>query len=146
MNTLVPLFTAPAFVTPVPIFLVPALVTLAPILVGLGVSRFGGRWAHAVVLAVIVGISLALGVATFSQHSSEVSASRALGGSVIAGALGGLLPLTAYFELGYRVRSRIVLIVCWLVSVVPFYYYAIVLVLLVAAQTNCTPDQYECPV
>jgi hypothetical protein len=158
MDTPVQISTAPASAMPMPtllaialipslaFLLAPALVTLVPILVGVIIRSLRLRWAHAVVLIAIAALSLALGVAAFAQHSSEVRAARALAGAAIAGVLGSLVPLAVYFELGYRTRSKIVTVVCWLVSVIPFYYYAIILVLTVADLTNCRPGQYECPV
>jgi hypothetical protein len=151
------------------VMLLPSLVvSTVPILAGMGAARLAGRphlapagqtrhatlratWllarrrAHPIALLCIAALSAALGYATFTGHSSEVSASQALLGAVIAGLFGAALPLAVYFELGYWVRSRAALVICWLAGAIPLFWYAVIVFLMVTAKIDCRPEQYECP-
>jgi hypothetical protein len=109
-------------------------------------ARQARRRAHLVALTAIATVSLTIAAATLSGHVSGRSFWEAMVGAMIAGVFGSAIPLTAYFELGYRVRSRVALTCCWLLGALPLSIYLIVVTFIVVAQTRCAPHQYECPV
>jgi hypothetical protein len=129
------------------LILLPSLVVSAiPILAGICMAHLARRRAHAIALAGIATLSLMIGAGTLAGHASNVSVPEALIGAMIAGVFGSAIPLTVYFELGYRVRSRVALVCCWLIGTVPLSFYVIIVLFIVVAQTRCAPNQYECPV
>jgi hypothetical protein len=128
------------------IFLPSLLVSTIPIVAGSYTARLAKRKAHMIALTAIAIVSLAIAAGTLAGHVSGLSFWEATIGALIAGAFGSALPLTAYFELGYRLRSRAALACCWLIGAVPLSVYLIVVIFMVAAQTRCAPNQYECPV
>lgn len=127
--------------------LLPALVASAiPLAAGIGLARLARRKVHAIALTVIAALSLVFGGWVFSEHTGNVSVGRALTGAMIAAVFLGAIPLTVYFELGYRVRSRFALLCCWVIGSGSLYFYAIILLLVVVTQVQCAPHQYECPI
>lgn len=123
-----------------------AAISSAPVLAGRLVARRGIRRGHLAALVVIATASLAIGVWAYAEHFPEVPDSRALVGGVLAAVFVGLLPLTAYFEIGFWVRSRIALLIVVAVTAVPLLCYGFVVLLIVSSFTNCTAGQYECPI
>jgi hypothetical protein len=122
------------------------LVSAIPIVAGICTARLARPRTHAIALAGIATLSLMIAAGTLAGHASDVSVSEALIGAMIAGVFGSAIPLTVYFELGYRVRSRVALACCWLISAVPLSFYVFIVLFIVVAQTRCAPHQYECPV
>lgn len=116
-----------------------------PLTAGRLTARLGG-WAHACALAVILALSAGIGTGAYLQHASEVPPSRAQIGAAVAAVFAGLLPLLAYFEVGYWLRSRIALALIAISTAVPLLYYGFVAAFAVADLTNCTAGQYECPI
>jgi hypothetical protein len=100
------------------------------------------RWAPA---ALVVLISAALGLLAYLSRAPDVSGSRALDGAAIALAASAI-PLSMYYTLGRLIRRAMAVLVVWLLSLLPLYYYAIFAVIVVASWAQCTPGQYECPV
>jgi hypothetical protein len=90
-------------------------------------------------------ISVAIGVLVYIGHALDVSSNQALHGAVIA-LLASALALGIYWALGRFVRQRAMLVVVWVASLVPLYYYAFFAWIAVAAYTQCGPQAYECPV
>jgi len=126
--------------------LVPALVASAiPMAFGIYLARRAGRRVHITGLALIATLSVIFGALVFFEHASDVSVGRALIGAAIAAVFAGVIPLTVYFELGYRLGSRFALLCCWVIGAGPLYFYGIILLLIIVTQTQCTPHQYECP-
>jgi len=127
--------------------LLPALLASAiPIAAGISSARLARRRVQAIALTVIATLSLIFGAWVFSEHAGDVSVGRALIGATIAAVFVGAIPLTVYFELGYRLRSRFALLCCWVIGAGPLYFYAIILLFAVVAMTQCRPNQYECPI
>jgi hypothetical protein len=129
------------------LILLPSLLASAiPIVAGIYTARRARRRAHVIALTGIATLSFIIGVGTLAGHASGVSLPEAIIGAIIAGVFGSAAPLTVYFELGYRVRSRVALVCCWVIGAAPLAVYATIVLFIVAAQTHCAPNQYECPV
>ena len=109
---------------------------------GMSVSRVAGqRWISA---ALVAAISVALGVLSYAGHAPDVSRSQALDGAAIA-LLASAPPLGMYWALGRLVRRLPSLVVGWIASLVPLYFYAFLALVIVAGHTQCGPEAYECP-
>jgi hypothetical protein len=97
----------------------------------------------------IIGIAIfsaVFGASTFGVNVEEAGFGRALLGALIAAFLVGVVPVAIYFELGYRIRSRAGLAVCWVITVAPLVVYLALALFLVARIGGCAPMQYECPI
>src|SRR5947209_2151868 len=134
MNPLAIVFTRTAFET------VPGLASL--VVTGSAwaaarSSRRAVRWsAGALVLALVAAAGMA-----YLTRAVDVSSAQALRGALIA-ALGSAVALSGYYAAGRLIRRAIVVLVLWLAGLVPLYYYAFLLFVLVAAATQCAPGAY----
>jgi hypothetical protein len=90
-------------------------------------------------------ISALLALWSYLARAYDVTDGRALAGAVIA-VLGSALPLSVYHLAGRHIKRPVVLAACWLISLIPLYYYSFFVGLAVAAYTQCAPGQYECPI
>jgi hypothetical protein len=122
------------------------LVSAIPLAAGSYAARLTRRRAHLIALTGIAILSLAIAAETLSDRVGGRSFWEAILGATIAGIFGVAMPLTTYFELGYRVRSRAALACCWLLGALPLSVYLFVVSFIVVAQIRCAPHQYECPV
>lgn len=98
------------------------------------------RWIPA---ALVVSISAALGALAYAGHAPEVSAGQAVHGAVIA-LLASALALSVYWALGRFVRQLAMLIVVWVASLVPLYFYAFFALIIALTYTQCGPGNSGC--
>jgi hypothetical protein len=113
-----------------------------PVLLGRVLAHRGGRRAHLLALLGVIAISGAIAVYMFGTRAGGVPDSRALTGASIALLFLGLAPLTFYIELGYRTRSRIVVALCWALSLAPLAVYAFFVWLEIYGYVDCTAAEY----
>lgn len=93
--------------------------------------------------ALVVSISVALGALAYAGHASYVSSGRAVHGAVIA-VLASALALSLYWGLGRVVRQLAMLIVVWVASLVPLYFYAFFALVFALTYTQCGPGNPGC--
>jgi hypothetical protein len=92
-------------------------------------------------LAALIGVTI--GVVVYSGHAADVSTGRALGGALVA-FVASALPLGLYWAMGRLVRRLVVLVVAWVASLAPLYYYALFAVLITYSLTQCGATTSEC--
>src|SRR6185437_2345043 len=88
-------------------------------------------------------ISVTLGVLAYTGHALDVSSDQALHGAVIA-LLASALALGIYWALGRFVRQLAMLVVVWVASLVPLYFYAFFALIIVLRNTQCRPGNPGC--
>lgn len=127
------------------IILLILIVSPAPIIAGAiaAVSAPTGRAREIMGIAIF---SALFGASTFGVNVEEAGVGRALLGALIAAFLVGVVPVAIYFELGYRIRSRVWLAVWWVITLAPMVVYVWLALFLVARVGGCAPMQYECPI
>jgi hypothetical protein len=99
------------------------------------------RWIPA---ALVVLISVTLGVLAYVGHTPDVSGDRVIHGAVIALLASGLA-LSLYWGLARVVREFVTLFAVWVLSLVPLYYYAFFAFVIVVTYTQCGPASIDCP-
>jgi hypothetical protein len=100
------------------------------------------RW---IPVALVVLISVTIGVLAYLGRALEVSSDRALHGAVIA-ALATAMALGIYWALGIVARRAATVVGLWALSLVPLYLFGFFAWIAVARYTQCGPQAYECPV
>jgi hypothetical protein len=94
--------------------------------------------------ALVASISVTLGVLAYVGHAPDVSGDQAIHGAVIA-LLASALALSIYWALGRFVRRLAMLVVVWVASLVPLYYYAFFALIIALTYTQCGPGASDCP-
>ena len=89
-------------------------------------------------------ISATLGVLAYLGHAPEVGSGQAVHGGAIA-FLATAFPLGMYWVLARLARRMPSVVVGWVASLVPLYFYAFFAWIWVAGYTQCGPQAYECP-
>ena len=119
---------------------------LLPALVSLAIVAAGRAWrqSHAIPLALAVAAGTVVAVLVFGGRESDVTTARAVEGAVVAGT-SAAVALAAYYMLGRLVRHPVALGAAWLFSLVPLYLGGFLVLIWTADLTQCTPDDYECP-
>lgn len=126
-------------------WIVPGLTSLVIVLTAWRTSpKRAAGWREAPTAPVAI-TSAALGTVAYLTHAAGVESSRVLDGAGIA-FVATALALSAYYAVG-RLSPRLWLaVVTWVVTQVPLYVFAFIVWLAVAANTQCPPDAYECPI
>ena len=112
----------------------------------------GARWTEqrgvdAVLVAGLLALALACGLALAGQRGEGVPGGEFAFGLVFGASVLAVLPALAYWWLGRALaRWPLVLGGLWLVSLVPLAYYMIIALLATLDLVYCAPDAYECPV
>ena len=99
------------------------------------------RW---IPVALVVLISVTIGVLAYFGRALDVSSGQALHGAVIA-LLASALALAGYWVLGIVARHLVIVFGVWALSLVPLYSDAFFAWIVVAGYTQCGPQAYECP-
>ncbi len=98
------------------------------------------RWIPA---ALVMSISVALGALAYAGHAPEVGGGQAVHGAVIA-LLASAPALSVYWALGRVVRQVAMLIVVWVASLMPLYFYAFIALTFALSYTQCGPGNSGC--
>lgn len=93
--------------------------------------------------ALVVSISIGLGALAYGGHAPYVSSDRAVHGALIA-LLASVLALSVYWGLGRVVRQLAMLVVVWVASLVPLYFYAFFALVFALTYTQCGPENPGC--
>jgi hypothetical protein len=93
--------------------------------------------------ALVVSISVAFGGLAYAGHAPDVSAGQAVHGAVIA-LVASALALSVYWALGRFVRQLAMLVMVWLASLVPLYFYAFFALIFALTYTQCGPGNPGC--
>lgn len=126
-------------------FGLPALAGLAVALAAwVRTRRFDPHLRNAVLIGVVV-LSAGVGIAVYLGRAPGVSGSSALEGAAIASLACALLA-GVYYAAGRYIRQLVALVGFWVASLLPYYYFAVFVTIVVAAFSQCPPGSYECPV
>jgi hypothetical protein len=113
-----------------------------PVGVGRAIRRFErGRLVQVLASVAILAAGLGFGAWTMSGHNPAVSEAQAIWAGLRAALLLVALPAFAFFQLGYRVRSRVVLAVVWISALVPVGIYLLIVGLGVVVSLSCSNAQ-----
>jgi hypothetical protein len=123
-----------------------------PALAGLAVAiaawaptrRFGPHRLNPVLIGIVL-LSAGVGMAVYLGRAPGVSGGSALEGATIA-SLACVLLAGVYYAAGRYIRQLVALVVFWAASLLPYYYFAVLVTIIVAAFSQCPPGSYECPV
>jgi hypothetical protein len=83
-------------------------------------------------------ISGGIAVLVYVNHRAGLNSAQALGWTAVA-VIATAFPLTVYWALGRLIRRLALVLVAWLLSLAPLYYYAYVVVFVVVVATQCAP-------
>lgn len=111
-------------------FATPAVASVAVVCAARWAAK---RWIPAALVAVI---SVTLGVVAYLARAPGLSIGQAIAGAVVA-VLASSLPLSLYWAMGRFVRDLVALVVGWVASLAPLYFYALYALLFVVAYTQC---------
>jgi len=127
-----------------PFYVLPAVGSLCVCLAG--VAARAGVWRDRAAFTLMAAATLVIGGVVASGRDPEVGTRDFVLGIAVGTAGLAVVPLAAYYALGRCVRSKVLIGVVWLVSLVPLGAYLLVVGLVTAALVACGPDDYECPV
>ena len=126
------------------IVLVPAIV--AAVATAVGRSTRGERWWNPA-LGFAGGLwCLVVLMIILDGHDSDVAALDFLAGLGLGVAAVGCLPFLGYYLLGRLPANKTVLLLAWVATLIPYYYYMLYAWIWTVGLVHCPPGAYECPV
>ena len=121
---------------------------VSALMYAVGVWRHGRQRLEPVGLGLIAAVAV-LAVVLLLTDDRDAGISRERWGVGVAVGTGfALIAPTAYYVLGRLLakQHRILLVVIWVLSQLPLFFYVFLAVVMTAEYINCAPNDYECPI